>query len=202
MRNRFVTTILTLLTLALSALALSACASVPLMTLPKLMSLDVKTIDLSEIEMAVRVQDNVGLKKGSAAVKVSLENSKLTETLSHSLILETPDETLTPYLTRQAKSGYKIHRFKMTPEQAIAAQAFREKALVMRSKGKKDIDMSLAARVLFCQYKDAKPYDAVSMKFYIRTHPKKDFYTLFKEQHIKFSPEAQKKMAEPSAYCT
>lgn len=100
------------------------------------MSLDLETVDMSQIELAVRAQDNVGLQKGSAQIRVSLEHEVTDQTISHSLVLETPDEGMTPFLRRTNKPGYKVHRFKMTTEQAEAAKQFRLKALSLRSKDK------------------------------------------------------------------
>jgi len=171
------------------------------MSLPKLMALNPETIDMSKIEMAVRVQDNVGLQKGSAAVSVSMTHPKTGESLSHALVLEKPDDSLTRYLTRQNKSGYKIHRFKMTDEQAEAARVFRKEALAMKAASSEKMDMSLSARVLFCQYKNMPAYENVTMKFYVKTNPKKDFFTLFKEQKLKFDAKTKRVMKEKPIYC-
>lgn len=165
------------------------------------MSLDLETVDMSQIELAVRVQDNVGIQKGSAQIGVSLEQEVTGENLSHSLVLKTPDDGMTPFLRRKNKPGYKIHRFKMTTDQSEAAKLFRQKALSLRAKNKDKIKMSLAARVYFCEYKDLTPYDDISMTFYVRTNSQKDFFTLFKERDVKLDEAANKKRKESPTYC-
>lgn len=43
--------------------ALTGCASVPLMSLPKLMALDIETLDIETVELAVRLDDTLGIQK-------------------------------------------------------------------------------------------------------------------------------------------
>jgi len=165
------------------------------------MKLDLETVDMSKIELAVRVQDNVGIQKGSAKIGVTLNHEETDETLKHGLILETPYQGITPFLRRKNKPGYKIHRFKMTTEQAESAKLFRQKAISLRAKNRNKIKMSLAAQVYFCDYKDLPPYDDISMTFYVRTNPQKDFFTLFKEQDVKLNEAANKRRQENRIYC-
>lgn len=183
------------------AFFLTACASIPIMSLPKLLSFSLESVDMSEIELAVRLEDNVGIQKGSALVQVDLELAKTGQKLNHGLTLEKLDSNLTPFLQRQNKPGYKIHRFKMTADQADTAQLFREKALAMKVNSKDKIEMSFRARVGFCHFRELPEYEAVSMTFYIKTNPEKDFFTLFKEQELSFEPEEKNKRDKNLKYC-
>lgn len=183
-------------------LALTACASVPLMSLPKLMALDVETLEMDKIELAIRLDDTIGIRKDSAQLFIKVENEKTNKSLQHRLILNVRETELTPFLQKKEKSGYTVHRFKLTPEQALEAQNFRQSALEWRDKGGKDLRSNLTAQVGFCQFEDGPSYEEGSMTFYVRTNPKKDFYTLFKKQNFQFSDEAKAKFEpEGPVYC-
>ena len=184
------------------AFALTGCASIPLMSLPKLMALDMETLDIEKVELAVRLDDSLGISKGSAQLSIKVENEKTKAILAHRLILDVRDEDLTPFLKRKAKPGYKIHRFKLTPEQAEAAQSFRTEALALRDKSGKDLKSELSASVGFCQAKKGTEYEGASLTFYVRTNPNKDFYTLFKEQNVTMSAGREAKLkATAPVYC-
>lgn len=182
-------------------LCLTACASVPLMSLPKLMSLDAETLDMSQLELAVRLEDNIGIKPGSANVDVSLKQDATGVEIDNSFTLETPDATLTPFLQRQEKPGYKIHRFKMTPAQAEIAQQFRQEALELKAKDKREMELTFSASVGFCQPRNQPAFDEVNMVFYIRTDSQKEFFTLIKEQNLEFGKDFKEKQAENPNYC-
>ena len=185
----------------LQVFVLVGCASIPIMSLPKLMSLDLETVDMSQVELAVRVQDTVGIQEKSAQIKIDLEQDNTGEKQTHVLILETPDENLTPFLRRQQKQGYKVHRFKMTQEQAAAADLFRQKALTLKARNKNKNTMTVSARVYFCQYRNLPSYDDISMTFYVRTKSQKDFFTLFKEQKIEMDQDSKNNRIENPKFC-
>ena len=182
-------------------LILAGCASIPLMSLPKLLSLNIETLDMSQLELAVRLPDNVGVEQGSAKIEMNLKHAKTSENLDHQIFLETIDTAVTPFLTKQSKPGYTVHRFKMTPKQEHEAQLFRQKALSMKSKSKDKIEMEMAASVGFCAFKNKPTFDDISMTFYVRTNAQKDFFALFKEQDIQFDEKSKKAMMENPKYC-
>ena len=184
-----------------SGLLLAGCASIPLMSLPKLLSLNIETIDMSQLELAVRLPDNVGVEQGSAKIEMNLKHTKTSEELHHQIFLETIDTAVTPFLTKQSKPGYTVHRFKMTPKQEHEAQLFRQKALSMKSKSEDKIEMTMTASVGFCALKNKPAFDDISMTFYVRTNTQKDFFTLFKEQDVQFDEKSKKAMIENPKYC-
>lgn len=181
---------------------LTACASVPLMSLPKLMALDLETLDIDKIELAVRLDDTLGIRQNGSQLFIEVENEKTNTALQHSLILNVREENLTPFLKRKAKPGYKIHRFKLTSEQASKAEKFRKDALTLRDKSGKDLKTQLTAAAQFCQVEKGTEFEGAALTFYVRTNPKKDFYTLFKEQNIRVSSEAKAELeSSPPVYC-
>lgn len=171
------------------------------MSLPKLTALDPETLEMDKIELAVRLNDTVGIKKDSAQLFIKIENEKTNKALDHRLVLNARETELTRFLKKKEKSGYTVHRFKLTPEQAKATEDFRKNALEMRETSGKDLKSKLTAGVAFCQFKDGPSLDKFSMTFYVRTNPKKDFYTLFKEQNIQYSAETKAKIEDAPVYC-
>ena len=180
------------------AILLSACASIPLTTLPKLAGLNFETVDMSKIELAVRIQESVGIQKGTAKLKFDLENPKF----KHAMTLDEPNTMLSPYLKRQEKPNYKIYRFEISPEQYELAEAFRAKVLEAKKKTKGKTRMSLNATVGFCQFEKGPVLETIKMTFFLKTAKDRDFYTLIKEQDISFTPEDIEEMKLKPIFCS
>ena len=200
-RSDFIPHLLRLTALLSVSLALTACASVPLMSLPKLMKLSPETMEIGKIELAVRLDDTVGIKRDSAQLFIKIDNEQTNKSLQHRLILNVRETELTPFLQKKEKSGYTVHRFKLTPEQAEASENFRKTALEMRETYGKSLNSNLTAQVGFCQFKDGPELDSASMTFYVRTNPEKEFFTLIKEQNIQYDAETKAKIAKDPVYC-
>ncbi len=170
---------------------LSGCASnVPLTSLPKLRGLDPETMDMSELEMAVRIPQALGIRPGTATLRLEMESPSVGKTLKRQMILAAPNPELTDYLKRQAGDDHRVLRFKMTEDQLAGANAFRQDMLNLgRASGDAKNNYSFSAFAGMC----AKDPDAThglseaGMTFYIRTRSDKDFFKLFKERTMTFS---------------
>lgn len=183
---------------ALLTISLSACASIPLTTLPKLAGLNFETIDMSKIELAVRLQDNIGIQEGTAKLAFSLENPKF----EHLMVLDEPNRALSPYLMRKEKPGYKIYRFEISPEQYELAEIFRKNVLDAKKNTRGKTSMTLNATVGFCQLEKGIVPETIKMTFFLKTAKDRDFYTLVKEQDITFKPDDVQKMKRDPIYCS
>lgn len=181
--------VLTRLVLVLCAFVVTACSSVPLASLPKLAAVKPETMDMSQMELAVRVPEGVGIRDNSAKLDILLKSKASGETLSYAMELHQPNKELTSYLKRQERKGYKVYRYKMTEEQLAKAEAFRIKALDLkaRSEGTKN-EMTLNASAGFCRLAEGAT-NSIDMTFYIRTKSNKDFFKLFKEQSLPIKAE-------------
>ncbi|CAN0345422.1 unnamed protein product, partial [Chrysoparadoxa australica] len=74
---------------------MSACSSVPITSYPKLASMNPETMDMREIEIAVRLQDDFGIIEDSVVIDVSLVHEETGEMLQEQFILEQSPEPLT-----------------------------------------------------------------------------------------------------------
>jgi len=165
-----------------AVLSITACTSVPITSYPKLASLDPETMDLADVEVAVRMQDDFGVREDSAVLSVSLEHKETGDRVEKSFILEEYDVPLTPVLSRKSKDGYLIKRFRMSPETAEEALAYRTQVISLRNEEPgKQHDGTFGARVGFCMQPGGNPFLDPRMTLFIKTAPDKDFFTMFKE---------------------
>lgn len=163
---------------------LSACSSIPITNIPKLMRLDPETISIGDVEMAIRLRDGFQIQDNGAVLKISIENEASAEKYAERFILEQSAEPLTPYLLRKQKDGYVVHRFMMTEEAVARATKLRENAFKMRESSTEKNSVTISAFSKFCLKPGANPFTDLPITFFIRTDPKKKFYTLFKERKL------------------
>lgn len=165
---------------------LSACASIPLTSLQKLAMLDVETLDISKVEVAIRVQENVEIVDEVAIVVIEATNKKSKESVKEVFMLPKHDVTLTKYLRKQEKEGMRIRRFKFDEGTSSSVHALRAKLIEMAetTQVKNSVSFGVSARP--CLTIGTDFIDAMDMTIYLRTNPKKDFYILFKKQEMKF----------------
>ncbi len=97
----------------LSLFFLVSCASVPLMSMPKLARLDPETIDISQVELAIRVNDDYRILKDSAKISVMFKNKNTGNTFKENIILPEHVAPLTKYLIKQKKPGFALYRYKL-----------------------------------------------------------------------------------------
>ena len=168
---------------------LPACTSVPLTSLPKLRGLKPETVDMKQLEMAVRLPAGIGIVKDSAALDVSLKNGEGGE-LTKKMILQDPIPQLTDYLTRKQGRDHRIYRFKLTGEQLAEAESFRKEALEFSETFEGQTSSHFSAAAGFCSYDPEALYKGVTMTFYIRTKSDKEFFKLFKERAVTFKDKA------------
>lgn len=167
-----------------SAILLVSCSTIPITTIPKLMALDPETIDIGDVEMAIRLGDDFRIKNKSAMLKISIENKASAQKYAERFILEHSTEPLTPFLLRKQKDGYAVYRFKMTEEAVERATTLRENAYKMRKNSRKKNSVTISASAKFCLKSGANPFTDLAFTFFIRTNPNKKFYTLFKERKL------------------
>jgi len=192
-----------LIVAALAAgLLMTGCATVPLSSIPKLRGLNPETVDMSKLEMAVRLPAGVGIGEKGAYLTMKMDSPHAGETIAEVINFKTPDPELTDYLSRQAKAGQAIYRFKLTGDKLAAAESFRRKALDLRarSEGHKS-EYTYLAYADYCSTNKADSLSELDLTFYIRTRPDKSFFKLFKEQNLVFKDKSGETMSMPLEPC-
>lgn len=172
---------ISLLALAASALAMSACTSVPITSMPKLASLDAETMDLREVELAVRMQDDFDIIENSAVLSVSLKHKDTGDQIAEKFILTRNEAPLTPTLSGKLKEGYVIYRYEMNAETSELAMAHREKVIARRNADPGKHEGTFSARVAFCLTEDGNPFIDPRMTLFLRVDDDEDFFTMIKE---------------------
>ncbi len=170
----------------MSLFLLVSCASVPLMSLPKLARLDPETIDISQVELAIRVNDDYRILKDSAKIGMLFSNDLSGDSFKETLILPEHVAPLTKYLIKQKKPGFVLYRYKLDEHSSDAAEKYRANILKFKARNKGDNSMEISASAGFCAAGAANIDADVLLKFYIKTKPKQEFYTLFKQRKMSF----------------
>jgi hypothetical protein len=179
---------------SLVLLSIAACTSVPITSYPKLASLDPETMDLADIELAVRMQDDFGIIEDSAVLSVSLQHKDTGEKIQERFILEMNDVPLTRVLNQKNKQGYVIKRFRMSPETAAAATAYRKQVVKLRNaEPGKQHEGTFGANVGFCMQPGGNPFLDPRMTLFIKTEPDEDFFTMIKETKVSLPRDQMKK---------
>jgi hypothetical protein len=168
----------------ISAIFLTSCTSIPITNVPKLMALDPVTIDIGDVEMAVRLPRGFRIRPGGASLGLQIENETSGQKIGEKFILQQNAAPLTKFLSRKQKDGYSIYRFNMSEEAVTRATKLRAQSLEMREKFPGENSLSLSASAKFCLKPGANPFTDMRLTFFIRTNPDKKFYTLFKETKL------------------
>jgi hypothetical protein len=178
--------------LALLSGVLVSCTSVPIMSYPKLATLDPETMELADIELAVRMQDDFGIIEDSAIISVGLVHKETGDAIQKQFILEENPEPLTETLQRKQKADYVIRRFKMAPETAAEATEYRAEVIKRReAEPGKQHEGTFSASVGFCMQPEGNPFLDPRMTLFLRTAPDKNFFTMIKETKVALPRDKQ-----------
>ncbi|PHR55070.1 MAG: hypothetical protein COA43_15800 [Robiginitomaculum sp.] len=175
----------------------TGCASVPLMSLPKLARIDVETIDVSKVEVAILTLEGVRLQDDAAMLTLEFEGKITGEKIKGRFVLPQSDEPLTKYLQKRTKTGMKMERYHFDEATSADFHSFRSKLFALKKKnpGKNPISFGVMTRP--CITAGTNFADSIPLTVYLRTDPNKKFYKLLKKQNMKFTfknPEDRKKL--------
>ncbi len=181
--------------MALSTLALSvvtACTSIPITSYPKLASLDPETMDLRDVEIGVRLQDDFGIIQDSVILNVSLAHRETGDIIQEQIILQESPEPLTEVLESKLKSGFQVHRYRMDAATGAAVTDYRAEVLARRDAEPGDQhEGTFAANVGLCMKPGGNPLIDPRMTLYLKTAPDKTFFTMFKETKLPLPRDEQ-----------
>lgn len=168
----------------LCAAFLTACSSVPIMSLPKLAGFSPETADFANFELAVRVQDDFGVKSGSAKFQIAIANADKGELLNETLVMQEDPRALTPTLKGKLKPGFQIVRYRVGDETASRAEDIRTQVLTLKEVDPEGNQGSLSASANICRQVDGNPLISPLMTIFVRLDPEDDFFTLIKETRL------------------
>ncbi len=171
-----------ILSATIAALTLfSACAKVPILSLPRLAALSPQSMDLSQTEVAVRMQDSFRPRQDSATLNLSLTAGEAGEVIEETFILAEIDAPLTRFLSRQEKEGYIIRRFRLKEDDIERVNALRDRIALLKETSPGGNSFTAEAFVKACRVSQVDPGEALRLTMYLRTDRAKDFFTLMKE---------------------
>ena len=178
---------------------IASCTSVPITSYPKLATLDPMTMDLADLELAVRMQDDFGIIKDSAVLSVGLVHEETGDAIQRQFVLQENPQPLTDTLKGKQKAGYVIRRFKMDPETAAEAMDYRTEVIARRDAEPGDQhEGTFSASVGFCMEPGGNPFLDPRMTLFLRTAPDKNFFTMVKETKVPL-PRDQQEQAKACA---
>lgn len=170
----------------------TGCTSIPITSYPKLASLDPETLDLKDIEIAVRMQDDFGIQKDGVVLFVALVHEETGDIIQEQFILTQHSKSLTPFLQKKQKRGYTIHRFRMNAATSEAAIRHRARILSARdAEPGKQHKGTFSANAKLCQNPTGNPFKDPRMTLFLRTAPDEAFFTMIKETKAPLPRDAQ-----------
>ncbi len=180
-------------------LGLMGCTSVPITSYPKLASANPETMEMSEVELAVRIQDDFKVRPETALLFLGLRHKETGEEISETFIFTEGDAELTPVLEGKQKEGFRIHKFYLDPETAAAAQSFRDKMFAIREQEPNAHEGTMTASTGLCLTEGGNPFLDPRMTLFLRLNSSEDFFTLFKETKTPIDDEMRDKFTDCEA---
>lgn len=168
------------------AIMLTACTSIPLTSLPRLMGLDMDTIDPAAIEVAVRLQNGLALPPEGVTLFYELNNTETGEEIGGDFPMVPLDEPLTPFLKRKATRDRTVLRFRLDEEQAARMREVRETALGWKDTCDGNCSISFAVNTKPCVEEGTNPFRELKFSVYLKTDQERDFFTLFNNRSVEF----------------
>lgn len=164
--------------------ALTGCLSVPITSVPKLLALKPETMDISGMEVAVRVQDDFVIDEDGVILRFVAPISNSDETLKKTISLTPIEAALTPYLQKQTRRGFQIKRFRVNPDDVPLFVDYRNQVLEERALGIGNKKGSFFAAAKGCLKQSANPFVDIKMTLYLKTDKEKKYFKLFREQKL------------------
>lgn len=182
---------------------LSACTSIPVTSLPRLASLKPETMDLTEIQIALRVQKGFKLEEDSVSFTLRLTNPKRSLDEAETFILLTEEAEITPALRARTKPGYVFYQFKIREEDANRATLYREKLLKIKEEsaalnaGSKDNSLGINVNFKPCLIPGENPFRDPRITVFLRPTQSEDYFIFIKERAFKINSGTD----HPSLHC-
>jgi hypothetical protein len=180
--------------LLISALVLTACTSVPIASIPKLMSIDFMTTDISRIRVALVAPDELQAldPPGFLELKYSLEGeTEQTDKLPLERISTSADVDNAPNDFPETSNRYV---FRLPPQTAARLEAVRADALQRKKQNQKG-SLTIGVTGNFCK-RNALPPGAVLTSTYILTSETKTWVPLLKDFDMRSEKESAEALAK------
>ncbi len=132
------------------AFLFSGCASIPMSSLPRLALINIETIELSNVQLAVKIPEDFSIIGNEAKLSLEFENNISGETLKERFKLPMVKAPLGKYLSKQEKKGTQIYQFEFDDAMTKSARDLRQKLYAMKAGKKSKNDMSVSASIHPC----------------------------------------------------
>jgi len=176
------------LCLALITSLLAACTAIPISSMYSLSKLDPMKIDPEQIRVAIRVNKDVNVTRGSAQISIGYkaEDDSINEEFEFDVQL-TNALTLTPTLTRGSLPNDLVTVMSLTPEDARTMRNLQRRILEYKAAGIEG-EGSFSLRVGDLCLDKALPDDDVPLTLFLKTETAEDYIVFIKtELHDLFS---------------
>lgn len=168
----------------LLASVLFGCTSIPLSSIPKLSSLNPRTADLENFQVAVRTSEENRLYRNGATLEGEIIHPLFDEPRMIDLQLIPSTAPLTPFLEKRQKRGYRVVVFEVDPADAARINGFRQELTRAFDKAPGEGQFSITAFAKGCLAQNTNPFKDLYTAIYIRPDPSDEFFTLFKNTKV------------------
>lgn len=170
---------------------LAACTSVPVTSLPRLAKLKPAEMDLMNVRVAIRVQDDVAFSADSVTLTTVLKNESQGVHIEDVVTLDGTSENLSDYLQRQLKPGYQIVQFQLNESQAQKLAALKAQGDELRNNpltaGGNSLSFSVNAKP--CLRPGRNPFQKARISIYLQPSPSETYFPLINEKQFKLTDE-------------
>lgn len=171
---------------AMALAILGGCTAIPMTSIPRIMSLEDPKVSAGNLELAVRIDDSVRVRPGTAKLTVKLANPAQGVDRQETFVLQPINAALTPGLRGQARRGFAIERFRIADGDRARIDQFKREGGALRAGVPGKSSLNLKASAGMCRPVGGRQPDDVRMTFFFRVDPSQDYITLIDEQHVTF----------------
>ena len=146
--------------------------------------LDPTALDFSRIALAMRIPAAFEAREDGAYLQINVTNERLGVNVSEEFPLIQTSEVTSPFLSAEAREGYRIWTYGTRPEDGPLLQTISGELARLKSIAPGENELSFGAIAPGCWNETSQTPESLRRTLYIRVTPESDFELLVPEQEV------------------
>jgi hypothetical protein len=146
--------------------------------------LDPTALDFSRIALAMRIPAAFEAREDGAYLQINVTNERLGVNVSEEFPLIQTSEVTSPFLSAEAREGFRIWTYGTRPEDGPMLQAISGELARLKSVAPGENELSFGAIAPGCWNEASQTPASLKRTLYIRVSPEADFELFVPEQEI------------------